>query len=308
MKWANEVTLLDGAMGSALRARGVMVPDYRTSVWSALALLEAPAAVTDLHRDYILVGAEVITANNYAVTPKVLAREGLEGRLGELTATACHLAAQARENMDPAVRIAGSLPPLDTSYLSDLVGDYEENLDAYRTIAALLAPQVDIFLCETMTTAAEAHAAVSAAAPYGKPIWVAWTLADPSGLLRGGESLATAVQHLADLPVAAFLVNCCSARAADRGLAALASQGDRPFGAYANPCRRELAEADQRPDHPDWLGAEAYAATAGAWLAAGATIVGGCCGSDPDYIGRLRRLIDRRAAAVTAEGGESGEA
>ena len=61
-----DVILLDGAMGTALRQRGVAVPDHRTSIWSALALTTAPDAVVQLHRDYIRAGANVITINNYA--------------------------------------------------------------------------------------------------------------------------------------------------------------------------------------------------------------------------------------------------
>ena len=63
----SEVILLDGAMGVALRVRGVEVPDYKSSVWSALALIDAPDDVRALHADYIRAGADVITTNNYAV-------------------------------------------------------------------------------------------------------------------------------------------------------------------------------------------------------------------------------------------------
>ncbi len=291
MNAAADITLLDGAMGAALRERGVKVPDYKTSIWSALALIEAPEAVRALHRDYIRAGADVITANNYAVTPILLAREGLEARLAELTQTASRLAAEARDAENPAAKVAGSLPPLNTSYRADLVGGHDEILPVYRHIAELLAPDVDILLCETMTTADEAHAAAQAAADCGKSIWVSWTLDEKTGCLRGGETVAQALAQLDGLPVEAFLFNCCSAAAVQSGLSELAARGARPFGAYANPFGHEPPEDEQTSRHPDWLDAEAYAQAAGAWRARGAAIVGGCCGTNPDYIRRLGETL-----------------
>jgi hypothetical protein len=51
------ITLLDGGMGTELRARGVEVPDHTTSIWSAKALLADPQAIVAVHRDYIEAGA-----------------------------------------------------------------------------------------------------------------------------------------------------------------------------------------------------------------------------------------------------------
>ena len=59
-------------MGTELRNRGVNVRDYKSSLWSALACVEAAEAVIELHRDYVHAGADVITVSNYAVTPALL--------------------------------------------------------------------------------------------------------------------------------------------------------------------------------------------------------------------------------------------
>jgi acetylornithine deacetylase/succinyl-diaminopimelate desuccinylase-like protein len=99
-------------MGTELRARGASVPDYRSSAWSAMALVHDPGTVRQVHSDYIAAGADVITANNYAVVPNLLARVGMADRLEELTRLACQLALEARAaNRRPEVRVAGSLPP-----------------------------------------------------------------------------------------------------------------------------------------------------------------------------------------------------
>ena len=92
-----EVTLLDGGTGTELRERGVEVPCHRTSIWSARALVAEPEEVVSVHREYIEAGARVVTACNYAVTPTLLAREGMEGRVEELSLLAVKLARRAAD-------------------------------------------------------------------------------------------------------------------------------------------------------------------------------------------------------------------
>ena len=106
---AREVILLDGGTGTELRERGVEVPCHRTSIWSAHALIAAPDEVVAVHREYIEAGARVVTACNYAVTPTLLAREGMEGRLEELSVLAVELARRAADESGEDVRVAASL-------------------------------------------------------------------------------------------------------------------------------------------------------------------------------------------------------
>ena len=285
--------LLDGSMGSELKARGVVVPSYETSLWSAQSLIGVPGRVTELHQEYIRSGANVITANNYAVTPVVLAREHMNERLEDMTLTACALARNAKEREDSSVKIAASLPPLNTSYRVDLVAPYEENLSTYRMLAKLLEPHVDLLICETMTTAAEAQAAAQAGVETGLPVWVSWTLSDDPISLRSGETISQAVAALADLPISAFLFNCSSADAISSALPLLRECTDKPIGGYANPFRKEPTDDNYDADSPNWLDPEAYAKTAKGWIEAGATILGGCCGTNPSYIEALRRMRDR---------------
>lgn len=295
------ITLLDGATGTELRARGAQVPSHRDSIWSALALIEAPETVVDVHRAYIDAGADVITANNYAVTPPLLAREGLERRLDELTLRAVELAEEARRDSTRSVRLAGSLPPLETSYRTDLVGTDEAILADYRRLVELLAPRVDILLIETMSCAREAVAALTAARDSGPEVWVSFTLqGNRPGLLPGGEKLEDALDALAELPLDALLVNCCGANLATSALPTLSSRAavrGCAFGAYANADEVELC-GDYDPADPELverrpLGPEAYASHARRWLEAGATILGGCCDTRPAHLARLRELTTR---------------
>ncbi|MDX1576056.1 MAG: homocysteine S-methyltransferase family protein, partial [Kiloniellales bacterium] len=229
----SSVTLLDGGMGRELQRRGLASV---SGAWSAAALIAQPSVVREIHKDFIAAGAEVITTSNYAVVPFMLARGGLEDRMEELLSASVRLAREAREAAGRrGVRIAGSLPPLAQSYRPELVGASMEIEPLYRRIASILAPGIDLFLCETMSSGAEARSAVTAAADFGKPVWVSWTLDDEvTGRLRSGDSPGEAVAALEGLPVEAFLFNCCLPEAISAALPALRAATSRPIGAYAN--------------------------------------------------------------------------
>jgi S-methylmethionine-dependent homocysteine/selenocysteine methylase len=284
--------LLDGGTGRELRRRGVPILE---TIWSANALVVAPEIVRDVHADYIAAGADVITTNTYGVIRSELAKEGIEDRFAELNHLAGRLAVEARDSADRHAAIAGSLPPLRGSYRPDLVGSYEDILPRYREQVEHLAPYVDLFICETMSSAAEGLAAATAAAESGKPVWVSWTLhEDRSGRLRSGETIDEAAAAIAHLPVAAFLANCCPPESIAAAMPALVKLG--PAGGYANafrpvPADWELETGGLLALRED-LDPEAYAGHVAHWHADGARIVGGCCGTGPEHIARLRRLLD----------------
>ncbi len=289
--------LLDGGMGRELRRRGVPILD---TIWSANALVVAPHTVREVHLDYIAAGADVITTNTYGIIRGELAKEGIEERYGELNRMAGDLARQAREEGGRDVAIAGSLPPLRGSYRPDLVGPLAEILPQYREQVELLAPYVDVFLCETMSSAAEGFAAATAAAESGKPVWVSWTLAeDQSGNLRSGESVRQAAAAIAHLPVAAYLANCCAPESIAAAMPALAALGRGPVGGYANAFRPVPADWVMDRDGllplREDLDPEEYAGHVAHWHADGARIVGGCCGTGPEHIARLRRMMEEAA-------------
>jgi S-methylmethionine-dependent homocysteine/selenocysteine methylase len=299
LHFENNIVLLDGGMGRELRFRGVAVPE---TIWSAAALMSDPEVVRQIHLDFIAAGADVITTNTYGVIREDLAKEGIEDRFAELNNLACRLAVEARDISNRRVAIAGSLPPLRGSYRPDRVGPEAVIESLYREQAELLAPAVDLLLCETMSSAVEGRAAARAACQTGKPVWVSWTLhEDRSGRLRSGETVGQAIVALQDLPVSGFLVNCCAPESITRAMPSLAVQGAEWFGGYANtfaPIPEDWTlDGDKDTDgllalRSD-LDPEAYAAHVADWLAAGATVVGGCCGTRPAHIAGMRALIDK---------------
>jgi S-methylmethionine-dependent homocysteine/selenocysteine methylase len=299
--------LLDGGLGRELLKRGVPI---LTDIWSGTALTEAPEKVRDVHADFIAAGADIVTTNTYGLARKRLTRAGAEARFAELHRTAGQLAVEARDAAGRDVAIAGSLPPYSGSYRPDLVEPFETLLPLYTEQAAVLAPYVDLFICETMSSAGEALAAASGAVKTGKPVWIAWTLhEDRSGRLRSGETVSEAAAVVAHLPIAAFLANCCAPESITAAMPALAVAGHGKFGGYANtfapvptdwasyggrkldPSNWEEYESSALPLRRD-LDAESYAAHARRWRQMGATILGGCCGAGPEHIARLRRLLD----------------
>jgi len=291
----SRITILDGAMGTELRARGAVVPDYRSSAWSAMALLHDPATVRQVHGDYITAGADVITANNYAVVPKLLARVGMEDRLEELTSTACRLALEARAASGrPEVRVAGSLPPLDTTYEADLVGSEQEIYETYLRIARALAADVDFVIAETLTTVREAVAAARAAAECGLRVWVSWNLRLDAPLIRGGESLQQGIAALQSLPVDGYMVNCVPTGLVPPALELMRRCTDRPLGAYANSCEKAPDQAALDKFTVPTLSPQEYVAASERWVEAGATWIGGCCDTSPAYVAALTRRWSQR--------------
>ena len=292
--------LLDGGMGRELQFRGVALSER---IWSAQGLIIAPDVVREIHADYITAGADIITANTYGLIRDDLARVGMADRFTELNLLACQLARDAVGKTRRSVWIAGSLPPLRGSFRPDLVGPHAEILPRYREQARLLAPHVDLLLCETLSSGAEARAAAEAASETGRPVWVSWTLhEDESGRLRSGETINEAASRLADLPVSGLLVNCCSPKSVARViplLAAAATTTTQRIGGYANTFHPIPADwrldGDKATDGllplRNDLDPEAYADHARQWLDAGATVIGGCCGTRPAHIRKLRSLL-----------------
>jgi S-methylmethionine-dependent homocysteine/selenocysteine methylase len=166
----------------------------------------------------------------------------------------------------------------------------------YRRIAASLASGVDLFVCETMASAAEARAAALAGVETGLPVWVSWSLHDDtSGRLRSGESVAEAIAAVRDLPIDAFLFNCSTPESIGAALPALRRLTDRSIGAYANAFRPVPGDWDMARDGllalRDDISPAVYAAIVEQWERCGATIFGGCCGIGPDHIACLARRV-----------------
>lgn len=300
------VLLLDGGLGRELRFRGV---ELSNTIWSATALIEAPKVIGDIHLDYIMAGADIITTNTYGVIRSDLSRAGIENRFAELNLLACELADKARKASGRDILIAGSLPPLRGSFRADLVGPYDEIEKLYQEQVEILAPHVDLFLCETMASAVEAKAAATAACKTDKPVWVAWTLhEDRSGRPRSGETVSEVLRAIAKLPVTGILANCSAPEAIAGFLGEISSADIRWKGGYANTftaipedwsLHGEQTSDGLLPLRKD-LDPHSYLSHVAGWIEAGASVIGGCCGTRPAHIGVIRSYLeDHQLSAAT---------
>jgi S-methylmethionine-dependent homocysteine/selenocysteine methylase len=288
-------------MGQELLRRSGREP---TALWSAQVMREAPEIVRDLHADYIRSGSRVITLNTYSVTPERLQEHGAAGEFETLQRAAIGAANNARDlcGVD-GVKIAGCLPPLVASYRPDLAPDGETSINTYRRIVAAQAEHVDLFLCETMSSLAQARAAVLAAKESGLPVWVGLTVSDDgSGKLRSGEELSGVLAALDGIGVDAKLLNCSRPEAISAAWPVFSLTPGR-FGAYANGFTSveslkpggTVKSLEARLD----LGPDEYAAFALTWVADGASLIGGCCEVGPEHIARLAERLREQGYDVT---------
>lgn len=288
------IMVLDGGMGAELLRRS----GRRTPLWSAQALVDDPEAVVQTHLDYISSGARLIITNSYSTVPSYLATAGLEARYIELTGLAGELARRAANESGKDVLVAGSLPPLSESYRPDLVPPDAEARPIYAAMAAALEPHVDLFICETMSSAREARnattAAKTAAADRGLPVWVSWTLNESPGTgLRSGESVTDAFAAVADLELDAFLFNCTTPEAIEDGLRILRELTTKPIGGYPNrfvvPEGWTLGqEVDNRSVD---VSTALFVESAMRAIDLGASLYGGCCTVGPADIAALADAV-----------------
>jgi homocysteine S-methyltransferase len=287
--------LLDGATGTELNRRGV---NTDLPLWSARALLEAPDVVRQIHADYVRAGAELITANTFRTHRRSLARAGRGDLALTLTRRAVDLAREAARAAEggQACLVAGSLAPLEDCYSPELVPPQAECEREHAEMARHLAlAGVDVILVETMNTIREAQAAARAGRAAGLPV-LASVVCRSDGRLFSGERVADAVRALAPLGVAGLLVNCTPSATIHQPFAELrAAVTAQPVpvpltGLYAN--------IGHTNDITGWTNTEdvtplEYARLASGWLAQGANLVGGCCGTAPSHIAALRLMLDQ---------------
>jgi S-methylmethionine-dependent homocysteine/selenocysteine methylase len=273
--------ILDGAVGTELWGRGVSTSG---ALWSGNAIDRAPDVLAAIHRDYAAAGARVHTAATFRTK-----RRSAGADWERLTRRAVAI---AREAVPRGHRIAGSVAPLEECYRPDLAPtDLSLLAREHGELArALVGAGVDLLLAETFAAPHEAVAATRACVATGAETWVALT-AGPGADLLTPEELAAAARRCIEAGASAVLVCCVPATKTLAYVEALARTGGR-FGAYAN--------AGEKAEGIGWVAAAdagdaalRYAELATGWLAAGATIVGGCCGTGPAQIAAVAKLSAR---------------
>ncbi|PYF80416.1 homocysteine S-methyltransferase [Marinomonas alcarazii] len=292
------ITILDGGMGRELERRGA---PFKQPEWSALAMMEAPDTVKEVHKAFIAAGSRVITTNSYALVPFHIGEEVFQQRVTELVIESARVAREAAEEANEDVKVAGSLAPLFGSYRADLYeADRAEQIA--RPIIEALAPRVDLWLNETQSLLAETlqiKALVDEIDGQDKPYWVSFTLEDAEVTdqprLRSGETVKEAVTAMAKAGVNGILFNCCQpeiiADAIQISKDVLSKINDQiQLGAYANafpPQPKNATANDGLDELRKDLSPDSYLVWAQRWKEQGATLIGGCCGIGPEHIKAL---------------------
>ena len=293
---------MDGSMGEELADRGFSTRD---GLWSARALIDHPAEVTALHKDYLEAGAEIIATNTYSTIPSYLEKVGIGDRMGELATLAAQLARTAIDETNQSANrlLAGCLPPLDESYRPDLVPSAEESIPIYSELIRCLASEVDLFLAETMSSideAAHVAEALRASPDAVRREWmVSFTLDDRDGTkLRSGETVIEAVNAMSKYEPIAILFNCTTPQSILAGIEAAHQVAPCRVGGYPNrfkPVPEDWTLDDEQDIVRDAeLTPETFVSWSNRFIEAGATYLGGCCGIGPTYIGALASNLDAR--------------
>ena len=283
----NNILLLDGATGSELDRAGV---DVGMPLWSANAILEAPEILRQVHIAYLEAGAQAISTNTFRTHERSLAKAGMGDRAEELTHKAVEIARHARDEVNTDALVFGSVAPLEDCYSPELapvskVCEQEHG----QMIRYLVNAGVDLVLLETMCSAGELCAASIAAMENTDDWAVSMCLKQDSiGILLDGNPIDEFVPALAR---ARFLgINCYPATTLAEQVTYLRSiaPAHMPIAAYGN-----VGTAD---DEGGWVNTDAidpiaFAAYAMDWVQAGASIVGGCCGTTPKSISAIKKRI-----------------
>ena len=169
---AKRIVIMDGATGTEISRRGVTLHSNRS--WSANANITSPDLVRDIHRDYILVGAEIITTNTFSSSRATLAIDGLTEQTKEINEQSVRLAMDARKNCaaEETVVIAGSMSAFEPKGHPEIIPSYEDALQDYREQARILAGAgVDLIVLEMFARTVDLKAAIEATTETGLPIW-----------------------------------------------------------------------------------------------------------------------------------------
>ncbi len=274
------ILLGDGATGTELTRRGMPVGAC-PELWAA----EHPDAARSLIADYVHAGSQFLTTPTFGGSAIKLARFGLGERTEELNAILAKLTREAAPagalvaaNIGPSGEL---LQPLGTLGIDEMIEGFR------RQVAGLLQGNPDFFLLETFMDPAEARAAVLAIRELSDlPFVVSCTLQN-GRTLTGATPESIAVLFTA-LGAAAVGCNCSGGPDTLRdAIAAMARHTNLPL--YAKPNAGVPKVIDGRTVFD--MKKDAFAEGMGRLVEAGATLVGGCCGTSPDYIATLSQTL-----------------
>ena len=306
---AERILLLDGAMGSMLMVHNFQEEDFRGERFRDhpkpvlrcydLLNLTQPGVISDVHRAYLEAGADIIETNTFVANAIQLTNWGLEGFVHDLNREGAALARRladeftARTPEKPRF-VAGSIGPTDkTASISPKVTDpgyrgvtFDELVEAYsEQIEGLVAGGVDILFAETSFDTLNLKACLFAIDRYFErggarlPVMVSGTITDKSGRTLSGQTIEAFWHSVSHFDMLSVGINCALGASEMRPyLEALA--GVATTGISCHPNAGLPDGFGEFSDPPDSMARVIGDFAANGWL----NIVGGCCGTTPEYI------------------------
>ncbi len=280
---SGRIIVADGAMGTMLQAAGLPV-GMAPEAW----LLENPDAVVGVHRAYVEAGAELILTCTFGGNRVRLERSGLSARVAEVNRRAVEI---ARRAADGRAWVAGDIGPLGELLAPLGKLTYEKAVTIFAEQARALAEAgVDLLYIETMADLNEARAAVEGARQADDRIPITVTLSfDKHGRTNMGVRPEQAAEALLKMGVAAIGANCgYSLEVTLQALEKMHAHAPQvALIAKPNAGLPRMVERREVYDATPELMAD-YVLK---YVAAGARIVGGCCGSTPEHIRAIARAV-----------------
>ena len=292
-----DIIILDGGTGTDIQSRGVPMAG---ETWCAEANLTHPAVVRCVHEDYIEAGAEIVTANTYATSPLLFNALGRDDDMIRIDKEAVKIARDAAQGRAAVAGSFSVMRPMDQGV--DRVKKYREwsETDARalmrRKAHSMADAGVDLIMMEMMRDADYSLWATEAAVATGLPVWVGIsTEPDKDGKLTGFARpdwpLADIVKALAGAGADVISIMHTLPNHVGDALKVVRETWKGPLGAYPESGFFKM---------PDWqfvdiIEPTALVTYARDWQKTGASIFGGCCGTNPQHIKALSTAM-RRAA------------
>ena len=288
-----KIRVLDGGMGQELLARGL---DPKGTLWSAKALLEKKnhSLVEAIHEDFVKEGADVIVTNTFATRRLRLKQNNLEEKFEILNKQAGQIAKKIKDKY-PKILIAGGLPPQKNTYSSD---DRDENeiFNNFKDQAKILDPFVDFFYFDVLSSIREISIAENSIKEFNKPFLIGAHISEGTSL-PSGEKLSDITKKINCKNLLGLILACVSPENFKKNINEIKSIG-YPFGFKINAFERTKTTVnfsknfkESKSGNPnEFLGKrndltpEVLKNLAKEFIMGGATIIGGCCETNPSHI------------------------
>ena len=296
------IKIMDGGMGQLLLEKGMI---SKGTLWSAGALVDDKYhdLIKDCHLSYINSGADVIVTNTFSCRKFRLKENNIEDQFKYLNKKACELAIQAKQISKKNVLIAGSLPSQRDTYVSDVRSDYEIENDITEQ-TEILSEYVDFFYLDVVSSIKEIKIASKIANDLKKNV-VVGVHTKKDGKLPSGENLQNLLNNGINENCIGIIFACVSPEIAEKSIRII-NEYKIPFGAKVNLWKIEeptpiktfnTAKPQEIGTNPnisfgkrDDITNKDFYDFSKKIIGMGATILGGCCETNPQHIQEISKL------------------